>query len=286
MIGEFQRQNSPTLSSDGRKLVVEVEESGSDLWVYDLERGGRTRLTSDPAFERLGAWTPRGDQITYIAFHNGTFDMVSKPSSGKGGAQGLMTTTFPVMDPAWSADGRFLLYAVNSPETKADLMWRERRGDGKLADAVVFLKTGYNEAAAQFSPDGRFVVYVSDESGSNEVYVRDFPIAAGKWRVSANGGMAPRWSRDGKEIFYVAQSSLMAASVTTGPYFSAAAPVRLFEKRYLRRAASGGVNLNPQYDVSADGRRFVILDRPGGEQPLSIHVVHNWFEEFRTRGQK
>lgn len=212
--------------------------------------------------------------------------MVSKPCCGKDEPKGLMTTTYPIMDPAWSADGRFLLYTVNSPQTKADLMWRERRDDGSLGDAKVLLKTGYNEAALQFSPDGRFVVYVSDESGSNEVYVRDFPNAAGKWRVSAKGGTGPRWSRDGKEIFYVAQTSLMAVNVTTRPGFSAGSPVRLFEKRYLWIAASGGVNLNSQYDVSADSKRFIILDRPGGEQPLSIHVVHNWFEEFRTGSKK
>src|SRR5436190_16638364 len=89
--------------------------------------------------------------------------------------------------------------------------------DGTLGEPVVFLKTRFNEAAAQFSPDGRFVAYVSDESGSNEVYVRDFPDGAHKWQVSAKGGVAPRWRRDGKEIFYVAQTSLMAVSANTRP---------------------------------------------------------------------
>jgi Tol biopolymer transport system component len=155
-IGELQRQNSPTLSPDGRKVTVVVEEGETDLWVYDLDRGGRTRLTLDPAFERVGTWTPRGDQITYTAFRNGIFDLLSKPSSGNGEEKLLVRTLFPQMDPAWSPDGRFLLTTAVSPETKADLVYRERRNDGTLGEPVVFLKTRFNEAAAQFSPDGRF----------------------------------------------------------------------------------------------------------------------------------
>jgi len=162
-------------------------------------------------------------------------------------------------------------------------MYRERRKDGSLCEPAVFLKTASDEAAAQFSADGHYVVYVSDESGRNEVYVRDFPSAANKWQISANGGIAPRWRPDGKEIFFVEQPGLMAVRVTTRPVFSCGAPARLFESRYLRSVSAGGVNVYPQYDVSSDGKRFVILDRPAGEQPLSIHVVHNWFEEFRGK---
>jgi dipeptidyl aminopeptidase/acylaminoacyl peptidase len=160
----------------------------------------------------------------------------------------------------WSPDQRFLLYATVSPETKSDLLYRERRKDGSFGEPAVFLRTSSAEAAAQFSPDGHFVVYVSDESARNEVYVRDFPRGANKWQISSNGGTAPRWRRDGKEILYVEEERLMAASVTTRPAFSYGTPARLFEKRYF-------FNLYPQYDVSADGKRFVILDKPAGEPP-------------------
>jgi len=285
-IGELERQDSPALSPDGRKLVVNVDEGDHDLWVYDLERGGRTRLTSDAAFERLGTWTPRGDRITYTSFHNGIFDVVSKAFNGNGEPEILMSTPFRQMSPSWSPDGRFLMYASVSPQTKSDLLWRERRENGSLGDPVVFLKTGFNEAAAAFSPDGRFVAYVSDESGSNEVYVRDFPRGQNKWQVSTQTGVAPRWRPDGKELFFVARNSLMAVSATMRPGFSAGPPVELFEKRYLRSVGAGGEILIPQYDAFADGKRFVILHRPGGEQQLSIHVVHNWFEEFRSRTGK
>ena len=285
-IGELQRQDGPTLSPDGHKLVVEVAEGDPDLWVYDLERGGRTRFTADGNPERLGTWTSKGDRITYTSVHKGGYDVVSKPASGNGDLELLMSTPVPQADPAWSPDGKFLMYTIFSSQTKTDLFWRERRENGTLGDAVPFLQTRFNEAAAQFSADGRFVAYVSDESGVNEVYVRDFPGGKNKWQVSTNGGFAPRWRRDGKEIFYVAKTSLMAVSVATRPGFSSGAPALLFEKRYIRSVGSGGVNLNPQYDVFPDGKRFVLLDRPGGEQPLAIHVVHNWFEEFRGDTRK
>jgi len=282
-IGELQRQNGPTLSPDGRRVAVEILEGDPDLWVYDLDRGIKSRFTFDPAVELPGAWTPRGDQITYASNRNGNVDIFSKPSSGNGEERLLVGTPLRELAPNWSPDERFLLYSAFSPETKNDLLYRERRADGSLGEAVVLLKTRFNEAAAQFSPDGHFVVYVSDESGSNQVYVRDFPSGVNKWQISANGGMAPRWRRDGKEILYVEQTKLMSLSIKTRPGFSSRAPARLFEKRYIRSVSAGGPNVFPQYDVSSDGKRFVILDRPGGDMPLSIHVVHNWFEEFRGR---
>jgi Tol biopolymer transport system component/predicted Ser/Thr protein kinase len=275
-MGEPQRQNDPTFSPDGRKLAVVVTDTDPDIWIYDLDRGIRSRLTSDPAAEILGAWTPSGDQITYASNRNRNFDIFSKPSSGAGEATLLVGT--PAMERAldWSRDQNYLLYMTGTPETQGDLMYRERGSDGALGEAKVFMKTPANETFGQFSPDGRFVVYASDQSGTTEIYVRDFPRAANQWQISDHGGFNPRWSRDGKEIYYLAEGGVMAVSIAMRPAFSPAAPVRLFEKRGMRTAA-----LFRQYDISPDGKRFAILEKPPGEPPLSIHVVHNWFEEFR-----
>jgi len=274
LIGEPQRQNSPALSPDGRRLTVEAFDGDPDLFVYDLERGVKTRFTFDPDDERPGAWSLSGDQITYSSLKGGQRWILSKPSSGNGDAIVLVGTPANGQSPDWSPDQRFLIYVATSPETKGDLVYRERHKDGSLGDAMVFLKTPFIEAAPRFSPDGRFVAYVSDESGRNEVYVRDFPSGANKWQISANGGIAPRWARDAKEIYYAERRKLMAVSVSTRPVFSPKSAQPLFEKRSLQ-------SMDPQYDVAPDGKRFVILDRPPGEQPLSIHVAHNWFEEFR-----
>jgi dipeptidyl aminopeptidase/acylaminoacyl peptidase len=207
-------------------------------------------------------------------------DIFSKPSAGSGDAALLVSTPIPARVMDWSSDQRHLLYGTFSPETKADLLYRERRNDGTFSEPAVFLKTPFTETAARFSPDGRFVVYMSDESGRNEVYVRDFPHGANKWQISTSAGTAPRWRRDGKEILYVEGSRLMAVSVTLRPAPSFGVPMRLFERAFLR-------NPFPRYDVTADGKRILILDKPANEPPLSIHVVHNWFEEFREqqRGQ-
>jgi Tol biopolymer transport system component len=272
-IGDPQRQSGPELSPDGRKLAVEIVDGNPDLFVLDLGRGIDTRFTFDQANEALGSWTPSGNQIVYASGQDGRASIFSKSSSGNGDANPLVRTSANERSPDWSPDERFLIYVGVSADGKGDLLYRERQKDGNLGGPMVFVQTPFNEAAPRFSPDGRFVAYVSDESGRNEIYVRDFPNGANQWQISPRGGTAPRWARNGKEIFYAEQRKLMAVPVSTRP-FSAGSPVELFEKRSLQ-------SLNPQYDVSPDGKRFVILDRPAGEQPLSIHVVSNWFEEFR-----
>jgi len=270
-IGDPQREGNPTLSPDGRRLAV-VSRAERDIWIYDLERGIRTRFTFDGAIKTLGAWGPAGNAITYSAYRNGSFDILTKASSGNGEAIPVISTALDERDPDWSPDQRILVYGAVSPETRSDLIYRERNKDGSFGDPVAFLKTPFNESSPRLSPDGRFVAYVSDESGRREVYVRDFPMGANKWQISANGGTAPRWRRDGKEVFYVDGNRLMAGSVTTLPAFSVGTPKLLFEKQVLQSA---------QYDVSADGQRFLLLDRPINEAPLSIHVAYNWFAEFR-----
>ena len=271
-VGEPFRQSSPVLSPDGRRLAVEGREGGSDIWVYDVERGSKGRFTFDKAGKTPWAWTPSGTEITYASDRSGSVDIFSKPASGNGEAKLLVGTPVDEMAPDWSGNQRFLIYAASTRETKSQLLYRERLNDGTLGEPVVFLRTAFNQRAPRFSPDGRFVAYVSDESGTNEIYVRDFPNGGGQWQVSAKGGIAPRWRRDGGEIYYLEPGAgLMAVSVATRPTFSSGPPKLLFGKRVLGAG----------YDVSGDGKRFIVLDRPSDEPPLSIHVVHNWFEDFR-----
>jgi Tol biopolymer transport system component len=276
-VGEPQRQGNLRLSPDGRRLAVEVREGDADLWVYDLDRGIKTRFTSDSAAESLGAWTPAGDRLTYAYFRRGNADLLSKPSSGNGDATLLVGTPLREVDPDWSSDYRFLIYVAVSSETRGDLLYRERHKEGTLGESAIFMKTSANEGTARFSPDGKYVAYMSDESGRNEVFVSDFPKGVNRWQISANGGSAPRWRRDGKEIFYSEGHKLMAVPVEIRSGFSPGKPGQLFEKRDVQSL---------QYDVAPDAKRFVILERPAGEPPLSVHVAHNWFEEFRGRQRK
>jgi hypothetical protein len=159
--------------------------------------------------------------------------------------------------------------------TYCTALYRERRSNGTWSDPVIYLSTPANEGIPRISPDGRFLAYFSDKSGRPEVYVREFPGGANEVQISGNGGAAPRWRRDGKELFYVEQTTLMAVAVTLSPAFHAGAPQKLFERASL-------VQQYGAYDVTPDGKRFVVID-PISDQPLLIHVVQNWFEEFRAK---
>ena len=280
-LGQPRLYTSPELSPDGRRLAVYVRENaGFDIWIAELDRPIMSRLTFDSTVSGDPAWSPSGEEVLYSVFRDGTLNIFSKPSNGAGDAKLLLTTPAPMGAPDWSPDQKFLMYQSNSRDTKRDVLYRERRNDGSLGDPMVFLKTPFDEGAPKFSPDGRFIAYVSDESGRYEVYVRSFQNGAGKWRVSTNGGGGPRWRRDGRELFYTEGNKLMAVGITTQPGFSPGTPAPLFE------ANNTLLSFNPQYDVTADGKRFILRERLVNEKPLAIHVVHNWFDEFRRRPQE
>ena len=180
----------------------------------------------------------------------------------------------------WSRDGNYIVYEVFDPETEADLWYLERTEDGSGWEPHPFLDTPSNEQVAKLSPDGRYVAYVSDESGQDEVYVQPFPEGGRRWTVSNNGGMGHRWSGDGDELFYVeGTDTLMAVEVSTEGEFSAGTPHRLFRHPGLIPGS-----YYPRYDISKDGQRFLTAEAVAGETAQrSIQVVENWFAEFRGR---
>ena len=192
----------------------------------------------------------------------------------------LAGTDLPELPNDWSPDGKYLLYGVNDLENGWDLWYLNRKEDGSGFDSAPFLQTSFNEHSAKFSAQGRFVTYVSDQSGQDQVYVRPFPEGEGQWQVSTQGGVQPRWSRDGKELFYVEGDTLMAVEVSTRPSFTTGATTHLFQNPNLRATER-------RYDVSPDGQRFVLVETIESEKAKapSIHVVENWYAEFRDREQ-
>jgi len=164
--------------------------------------------------------------------------------------------------------------------SRTDLHYLERQANSAASEPVTILNTPAVERVPKVSPNGRFLAYLSDESGRDQVYVRPFPSGAGKWQASVDGGRQPLWSRDGTELYYVDDRTLMAVSVTLEPEFTHGHPQRLFESQDLyNRVAS------LTYDVSADGQRFLtIAPFPDEDAPApTIRVVENWHEEFRER---
>ena len=282
-VGQTQeRMRQPAVSPDGRLLAVSALDGGNrDIWIHDLVRGTKTRLTFDEGAEARPTWSPSGREVTYDWVHDGESNIASKAADGTGKATVLVDTEAGVFNPDWSHDGQYLAYHEIGTDTQRDIWYLKPSGDG--FEPTVFLRTAANEATAEFSPDGRYLAYVSDESGRREVYVRPFPEGSGKWQVSVNGGMHPGWRHDGGELFYVEESTLMAVSVSTDQGFILGQPQRLFESEDLVANVFG----RKPYDVSADGKRFLTIAPAEDENtaPPVIRVVENWYEEFRDREQ-
>ena len=268
----------PKLSPDGRRVAVKVvEKSYQDIWVYEIARDVRTRLTSGPHNVNQPAWSPTGEEVAFSSLRSGNWDIFLGRVDGSEEEKALAATPQGEIVCDWSRDGTYLIYELTDPEATTDLWYLKRTTDARSWEAHPFLQTAFNERAAQFSPDGRFVAYSSDESGRHEVYVRPFPEGAGKDTVSSKGGGQTRWSRDGRELFYVEGTKLMVVAVSTEPTLSISSARPVFEVPKLRRSSY------QEYDVSVDGQRFIFAESIGEAPKPSIRVVQNWFAEFRDR---
>ena len=262
----------PELSADGRRLVVQRAVQGNfDIWLIDLVRGGRTRFTFDAALESSALWSPDGKWIAFRSNRKGPQDLYLKPSTGAGAEELLLQSTHNKIPQSWSSDGRYLLYSDLDPKTNFDLWALPMTGERKPAPWV---NSPFAETLGQFSPDGRWVAYQSNESGSFEIYVQPFPAPSAKWQISTNGGTMSRWRRDGKELFFIGPDArLMAATVTTsGTSFEAAPPVALFQTRIV--GGPSQVNRH-QYAVASDGR-FLIIESAEAATTVPITLILNW----------
>jgi eukaryotic-like serine/threonine-protein kinase len=263
------------LAHDGRRLAVGTEDSQgfADIWIYDLERNTPTRFTFDPNADFAPIWSPDDSRIVFSASRKNPADLYEKNSAGTGSEAPLIASiTFKVaLD--WSPDGRVLLFQANDPRTRNIFdLWTYSVADRK---ATPFLQTPFNEIMGSFSPDGRWIAYVSNESSREEVYVVPFPGPGGKWQISTAGGRAPLWTRGGREIVYVAPGDeITAVEVSTAPTFRAGIPRALFKTRL--RPPPGR-----QFDVTPDGERFLVNLRPGDEVSDPVTLVQNWAADRR-----
>ena len=264
------------LASDQKRAAIQGPLfPNQDILVVDLVRGVPSRLTFDPAVEDYPVWAPDGSQILFSSMRNGVEDLYRKVSSGAGNEEVLLKSSTPKIPSDWSRDGRFILYENVDPKNRNDIWVLPLSGDRK---PQVFLQTPFAEQMARFSPDGKWVAYVSDESTRQEVYVRSFPPSGGKWQVSTNGGSTPRWRRDGKELFYLASDSrIMSVDVKAGAAsFEVSSPKALFEAPVDTPA---GAN---RYDVSPDGQRFLVNAPAENTSSASMTVVVNWLANAKN----
>ncbi|HEY0591721.1 MAG TPA: protein kinase [Thermoanaerobaculia bacterium] len=268
----------PAISPDGKRVAVAMpsleDANKSDIWIIDVARGTRSRLTFDSGVEGGPLWSPDGSTIVYSAGENGSFRIMRKIASGASDATMLLAAAPGQFASDWSRDGRHL--AFESGVTQSDLNVADL--DGGKARGRTLRGTPFNEWGTRFSPDGRWIAYVSHEGGGRpDVFVETFPASGGRWQISTTGGAFPRWRGDGKELFYL-DSQFRMVSVTLTPAentLEASVPEILFQ------ASVGGQYLDwAHYDVTADGQRFLV-DAPAEAASTSpITVVLGWSPPF------
>ena len=267
----------PRLSPNGGRLVtsiVEQEKGNDDIWVSDLSRNTRSRLTFDPRTDATPIWTPDGKRVTFASSHDRAPDLSWKLADGTGGKEYLCSMDNAQFPTCWSPDGGILLFTDEHPDTKFD-MWMLSIDGGREPQSL--LVTEFNETAGVFSPDGRWIAYQTDESGRYEVYVRPFRESGAKHLISTDGGTEPVWAPDGRELFYRNGDRMMAVSVQSTPEFIAEKPELLFEGRYAAN------RMGANYDITRDGRRFLMIKRGEAESGTltELKVILNWSEEMK-----
>ncbi len=255
------------LSPDGKQVAYDVTSGDTrDIWIYDIDRGTHTRLTTEGG--TYPVWTPDG---MWVTFTNGR-NIYRKLADGSRETQEILTreNTRAI---SWSPDGRILAFEEENPDTGWDIGYITIEGDDAWKP---FLVTAFDERSPMISPDGRWLAYISDESGQDEIYVQPFPEGGPKLLISTGGGIEPMWSPDGRELFYRIANQMMAVAVETELRFGAGTPRQLYKGRYSLDSGVG----HPRYGVSPDGQQF-LMGKASEAAQGQIRVVLNWFEELK-----
>lgn len=270
-----------SLAPDGTMVAVTADDSGTpDIWIQDLQQSTIERLTFDGGFEALPAWRADGSELMYLGGNEEGQSVWRIPRNGVGKPVAILSAGGA---PDWSRDGRYVVSQRGdgkARETLSNIYYIDLKQDASQLRPILVVGTSGSETAPKLSPDGRLIAYVSDETGNQEIYVHSFPEGTLKRQVSVDGGTQPRWRADGREIFYVRNRTMMAVPVSTDQGFTAGQPQELFSSADLVSQTSW-----PEYDVSADGQRFLTSTPYFGEgaEPSRIRIVENWYEEFRER---
>jgi Tol biopolymer transport system component len=271
------------LSPDQKSVAtdhVDPEVGGRQIWVQEFARGVTARFAFGAVSDVSPVWSPDGGRIVFGSDRGGTAginQIYVKASSGAGAEELLFRSSETKFITDWSTDGRFLLFEADTPDRATRDLWvLPLEGARK---PLPYLTTAFNESLGRFSPDGRWVAYVSDETGRPEVYVQSFPASTGKWKVSSDGGSQPVWRRDGRELFYLSRNrQIHSVAVAPNPAtFEAGSPRPLFSMPAFFAAGTGS---RFHYDATADGQRFLVSRSWDSETGYTVHVVVNWAAEL------
>jgi Tol biopolymer transport system component len=271
--------SSPRLSPDGRMLAVVIDslQEKSNIWTVDVETGTFTRLTSE-GNNILPIWTPDGKRVTYASDRQGQWNIFWEPLDGSGPAELLRRSENPQLPNAWSPDGKHLAFTEFAPGTGPDIWLLSMAGERNV---LPLLRNQCAEWGGAFSPDGRWFAYTADESGVDQIYVCSVQSPGEKHQVSTAEGREPVWGRDGKELFFRDWKGLMSVGIQAEPDFNLDPPHIVVSGEY----EMGSIPVFPNYDVSADGQRFILIPQEQREKQ-QINLDLNWFEELKPRNPK
>ena len=270
----------PRLSPDGRRIAVDIEGPGANLFLYDLETQVEEQFTFDPSNDTWPLWSQDGSRIYLTSMRDGApAQLYVKPADGSGSAERVLADHISGVAGGWSADGETLVFAGLSDRNASDVDIFAARLDGNGAHEPL-LQTQDGDLYPTVSPNGDWLAYVSDETGERRIYVRPLPDTGSSQRgISEGPGGTPLWSRDGQELFYHTPEAVMVVPVETGDTFLRGEPTRLFS---LEPYASGSFFY---WDVSPDGQRFLMVKdaeaTAESASSTSIVLVQNWFEELK-----
>ncbi|MCI0602010.1 protein kinase [bacterium] len=267
----------PDLSPDGKRVAVWIQDSkigAADIYLIETARGVVSRFTFDDADDNVPTWSPDGTRIVFSSNKEGQEDLYQKLASGAGEKELLFKSNVAKWVDDWSPDGRWIVFENTDPKTKMDLYLLAATGNQK---PVPFLQTPFNESHAQISPDGKWIAYVSDESGEAQVYIQSFPTPGSKWQISTDGGDMPNWRGDSKELFYISPKfKLMSVELVSGSTFAPSVPVELFETLVPSISL---ISYRNHYVVHPDGQRFLINQVVENRTSSPITVLLNWTAE-------
>jgi serine/threonine-protein kinase len=276
--------SNPHFSPDGQRLAIDIFSGNIDVWIYEWMRDTLTRFTFDPGNDQKPVWTPDGKRIVFVSDRaKGQINLYWQRADGTGEVQRLTESSYPQVPSSFHPSGKYLAFNEATPKSNNDLMILPVEGDEtsgwKPGKRSVFLSTPANEQEPMFSPDGRWIAYISDESGRNEVFVRPFPGPGGKWQISTTGGAETSWSRTGHELLYRAPDNrIMVASYTAeGDSFKADKPRLWSEQAVLPLPRQRTFDLHP------DGERIVAaVPTSVREEKLDkVTLIFNFFDELR-----